>query len=103
MRLLTSFIMAVAFVSLSLAFVGHSVGATNTRAQEEQPGDGVRRISPSDARAAFDSGRAVIVDVRSLDTYRSEHVKGALSIPIDELESRLNELPRNKMIITYCS
>ena len=69
----------------------------------EMPADGVRRITPTDARAAFEKGQAIIIDVRSTETYKAGHVKGALSIPVNELVARLQELPRDKMIITYCS
>src|SRR2546423_8139332 len=107
MRFLISFMAAIALAITALAFAGHSAEATarvsSLAQQEEQPGDGARRISPADARAAYDHGRAVIVDVRSLDSYKAEHVKCALSIPLDEIESRLSELPHNKMIITYCT
>ncbi len=106
MRLLISF-MALAVLALaSLIFAAHTVdrvALASHLVQGEEQGDGARRISPADAHEAFDRGRAVIVDVRSLDSYKSEHVKGALSIPLGELETRLNELPRNKMIITYCT
>ncbi|MDQ3817503.1 MAG: rhodanese-like domain-containing protein [Acidobacteriota bacterium] len=65
--------------------------------------DGVRRIAPTDARQAFDSGKAIIIDVRDEASYKAGHVKGARWIPINEIDSRIKELPRDKMIITYCS
>jgi predicted sulfurtransferase len=106
MRLLISFMATVALAALLSAFAFHNVRATPAialSAAQEESGDGARRISPADAHAAFDRGRAVIVDVRSIEAYRESHIKGALSIPLDELESRLSELPRNKTIITYCT
>ena len=30
------------------------------------------------------------------------HIEGAVLIPVDTLEGRLNELPEDKPIITYC-
>ncbi len=68
-----------------------------------QEGDGVRRITPAEARAAVEKGQAVIVDVRGEDSFKAGHVKGALWIPVGDIASRSNELPRGKMIITYCS
>ena len=65
--------------------------------------DGVRRISPAQLRAAVLNGRAVIVDVRGADSYNAGHIKGARLIPVNEIEARADELPRNKMIVTYCS
>ncbi len=34
------------------------------------------------AKAAFDSGAAIIVDVRSPQAYEASHIKGAISIPL---------------------
>ena len=44
----------------------------------------------------------VVVDVRSRDEYEYDHIPGALSIPIEELESKISELPRDKRIVVYC-
>src|SRR5205085_10942492 len=37
-----------------------------------------------------------------LEEYRAAHVTGAVSIPLDELEQRLRELPRDREIVAYC-
>jgi rhodanese-related sulfurtransferase len=66
-------------------------------------GDGVRRLTPAEARAIVSKGQAVIIDVRGEDSYKAGHIKGALWIPLNDISSRAGELPRGKMIITYCS
>ena len=66
-------------------------------------GDGVRRITPAEARAAVEKGKALIVDVRGEDSYNAGHIKGARWINLNDIGSRTAELPRDKMIITYCS
>jgi Rhodanese-like domain len=66
-------------------------------------GDGVRRITPAEAHAAVEKGQAVIVDVRGEDSYNAGHIKGARWIHLNDIGSRAGELPRDKMIITYCS
>ena len=45
----------------------------------------------------------MLVDVRGVETYKAEHIKGALNIPYGEVADRAGELPRDKMILTYCS
>ncbi len=87
---------AIAIVALAaLAFV------VAGRAQEN--GDGVRRVTPAEARAAVEKDQAIIVDVRGEESFKAGHVKGALWIPVNDIASRAGELPRGKMIITYCS
>ncbi len=44
----------------------------------------------------------LILDVRTIDEYNEGHLVSAILIPVDELEERLNELPKNKPIIVYC-
>ncbi|MFU8796467.1 MAG: FAD-dependent oxidoreductase [Dehalococcoidia bacterium] len=45
---------------------------------------------------------AIVLDVRTAKEYASGHLDGALNIPLDELRSRMNELPIDKEIWTYC-
>ena len=67
--------------------------------------DEVPRISVEDAKAALDSGQAVIVDVRSAQSYAASHVAGAVSIPLTNIDSEVNNLPldKDRWIITYCT
>ncbi len=67
--------------------------------------DDVPRIGVAEAKAAFDSGQAVIVDVRSAEAYLNKHAAGAVSIPLDRFEININTIPLEKeqWIITYCT
>jgi rhodanese-like protein len=67
------------------------------------PESEVPRVPLEDAKAAFDSGTAVFVDVRGAGSYEESHVPGALSIPLPEIETRLGELDPQQWIITYCT
>lgn len=44
----------------------------------------------------------VILDVRPTLEYAQGHIAGARSIPIDELQQRLHELPEDQEIVAYC-
>jgi len=63
----------------------------------------VQRVTLEESKAAFDSSAAVFLDVRSADAYATSHISGALSIPLAELEARIDELDPNQWIITYCT
>jgi 3-mercaptopyruvate sulfurtransferase SseA len=69
----------------------------------EDPLPKIERVSLQDAKAAFDNGSAVFVDVRDAQSYASEHLKGAKSIPLGDIPTRLGELDKNAWIITYCT
>jgi hypothetical protein len=66
---------------------------------------GVPRISVEDAKAALDSGQAIIVDVRSKDAYAAGHVEGAINIPLGYFETDIANVPlgKDQWIITYCT
>jgi len=65
----------------------------------------VPRITVEDARAALESGEAIIVDVRSPSAFEESHVAGAVSVPLGMIERELASVPLNKeqWIITYCT
>jgi rhodanese-related sulfurtransferase len=48
-------------------------------------------------------GKVFVVDVRSEDAYDLGHIPGAKLIPLNDIASRMNELPKDKLILTYCS
>jgi rhodanese-related sulfurtransferase len=60
-------------------------------------------LEPSPDLTAMIKNGAVILDVRSKGEYAGGHVKGSINIPVDQLESRISQLPKNKAIITCCA
>jgi 3-mercaptopyruvate sulfurtransferase SseA len=65
----------------------------------------VPRVTVEEAKAALDSGTAIIVDVRGSDSYETSHIAGAINIPLTEFETNpegLN-LDKDQWIITYCT
>lgn len=47
-------------------------------------------------------GDVVVIDVRPAVEFSAGHIAGARSVPFEELESRLQELPPDAEIIAYC-
>jgi flagellar basal body-associated protein FliL len=63
----------------------------------------VPRVSPQETQQRLEQGQAVLVDVRDRARYDASHAAGAISIPEEEVTARLNELPRDKEVIFYCT
>ena len=65
----------------------------------------VPRVSVEQAKAAFDSGAAIIVDVRSAEAYAASHIPGAISIQLEEFDTNPTglALDKDQWIITYCT
>lgn len=60
-------------------------------------------ITPWALNMTLPEGKHVVLDLRDTEKYDLEHIPGALNIPLLELPKRLNELPKNKTIVPYCS
>ena len=46
--------------------------------------------------------RYFVVDVRTPEEFAAGHIPEAVNIPVDELRSRLDELPQDREIVAYC-
>jgi rhodanese-related sulfurtransferase len=58
-------------------------------------------VSAADALALRDSG-AFILDVRQPDEWAAVHIPDATLIPLGELASRVNEVPRDRQVVVVC-
>ena len=65
--------------------------------------DDIPRLTAKEAWEAQQSGKAVIVDTRSATQYDAGHIAGSISLPLDQLESRMSELDPDTWYITYCT
>src|SRR5690606_19339620 len=48
------------------------------------------------------AGPVIVRDVRPTEEYAAAHTPGALSIPLDDLARRIDELPADQEIVAYC-
>lgn len=46
--------------------------------------------------------KLVILDVRTVSEYEDGHIEGAILIPVQEIEDRLDELSKKDEILVYC-
>jgi predicted sulfurtransferase len=77
---------------------------TETAKQTATPQAGeTRRISIEETQKAITAGTAVVVDVRDEAAYKAGRVKSALNVPLQQFNDRAGELPKDKLIITYCA
>jgi rhodanese-related sulfurtransferase/DNA-binding transcriptional ArsR family regulator len=60
------------------------------------------KISANELRTRMRKKEIILLDVRPAVEYEAGHLPGARSIPLDELERRLKELPKRKTIVAYC-
>ena len=72
------------------------------RAARAYLGDEVESIGREELRQRLRRGDVVLVDVRSAEEFEAGHIKGARSIPLDELERGLAEIPPDQEVVAYC-
>lgn len=60
------------------------------------------KIRTPDMLVMLEEGTAVLVDIRFPQEYEAWHIVASINIPLNELPERLNELPKDKLIITAC-
>jgi len=60
------------------------------------------KISVDELELRLRAGDVTLIDVRPLDEYRAGHLPGAISIPLSQLEQRVDELPRDRVMVVYC-
>jgi rhodanese-related sulfurtransferase/predicted transcriptional regulator len=72
------------------------------RAARDYLGEDVETIGREELIERIGRGEVVLVDVRPAQEFDAGHIEGARSIPIGELERRLDELPREQEVVAYC-
>lgn len=64
---------------------------------------GQHKVEPAVFFEKWAKGEAVLLDVRTPEEKGFVAFPFALEIPINELPARLNEIPRDKLVVTFCS
>ncbi len=84
------------FSESQLPAVDHVV---NTYLEERKD---LAAIDADELHLRLGEGDVVLLDVRPVEESGAGHIPGARSIPIGDLEDRLDELPRDREVIAYC-
>ena len=62
----------------------------------------LRSITRDQLRERLRDGDVVVLDVRPVPEYAAGHISGAVCIPVDDLTSRLGEIPSGADVVAYC-
>lgn len=63
----------------------------------------VNRISATELEKAMKDERPLIIDVRKKSEFDSEHLIGAVNIPLNEINQHLAEFPKNSTFVLHCA
>ena len=63
-----------------------------------------RVLSVDEAYEIYSSGKdCLFIDVRNEGEFKISHIKGAILIPVKEIEANLDKIPKDKIIVVYCN
>jgi rhodanese-related sulfurtransferase/predicted transcriptional regulator len=93
---------AVVRLWLALRGVAESRLAEVKEIARDLPSRNNGRVVSRDEVKVLLKDNAVLLDVRPRQEFDAGHLRGAINIPIDQLQDRFEELGRGRQIITYC-
>ncbi|EHN08957.1 Transcriptional regulator ArsR family [Patulibacter medicamentivorans] len=84
-------------------FAGERVAEMRSELEQlyAQPG-GMERIGIAELERRMRDGQTVLVDVRPAEEFAKGHLPGAISMPLEDLRRRIDELPADAAVVAYC-
>jgi rhodanese-related sulfurtransferase len=81
---------------------GPALTATDETPISWQKKLGQGEISITDFTKSLNSELIYVLDARTPEEYESGHFPGSVSIPLEQMKTRLNEIPKDKFIVVHC-
>jgi rhodanese-related sulfurtransferase len=81
----------------------HALSAWLEKREFDHWSKGQHKISPQSFFEKHARGEAILLDIRYPEEIEYLQIPSALQIPLKELPARLNEIPRDKIVATFCS
>jgi hydroxyacylglutathione hydrolase len=82
--------------------VGYLEGGFESWTNSQKEVDVVNRISATELENIY-ATHPILIDVRRNSEFESEHVKGAVNIPLNEINEHLAEIPKDTKFYLYCA
>lgn len=82
--------------------IGYLKGGFHSWEKSGKEVDTAKRITADDFAKNYDAANQILIDVRKKSEFASEHVLGAINIPLNEINKHLSEFPKDKPFILNC-
>ncbi|SMC76661.1 rhodanese-like domain-containing protein [Sporomusa malonica] len=82
---------------LMIMILAFSVGCGGAGATQ-----GGVNVTVDEALALWQNKEAFVIDVRTQQEYQDGHIPGAPLIPLNQLERRIDEVPKNQKVLLIC-
>ncbi|TYP74335.1 MBL fold metallo-hydrolase [Aquimarina intermedia] len=83
--------------------VGYLKGGFSSWNESRKDFETVTRVTSSDLEKSYKTQKPLLFDVRKKSEYDSEHVLGAINVPLNEINNHLAQFPKDKPLILHCA
>lgn len=83
--------------------VGYLEGGFSTWKDSGKDLETVKRISPTVFENTLKTEKPLVIDVRKKSEFDSEHIIGAINVPLNEINQHLAQFPKDKPFILHCA
>lgn len=83
--------------------IGYLEGGFTTWLAGQKKYNSINRINASQLQQMMDVQDIALYDVRKRSEFESQHVHGAVNIPLNEMNRHFNAFPTDKKIVLYCA
>ncbi|MGI1806083.1 rhodanese-like domain-containing protein [Exiguobacterium sp. TDN 0502] len=66
------------------------------------PTKGVKQVSTTELKPLLNDRQRFYLDVRTPAEFKGNHIKGFKNIPLQTLNSQLNQIPKDKEVLVIC-
>lgn len=66
------------------------------------PARGVRQISTTDLKKELKDKTKQLIDVRTFEEFTTNHIRGFINIPLNQISQKANELSKEKEVVLIC-
>lgn len=82
--------------------IGFLEGGFDSWKKAKKEYDTVKRITPEEFEKEYHSESPLVFDVRKKSEYDSEHIIGAINVPLNEINAHLAQFPKDKPFVLHC-
>lgn len=83
--------------------IGYLEGGFDNWKNSGKEVDAIERISATDLEQKLDKEEVVLIDVRKKSEFDSEHVIGAINVPLNQINEHLAMFPKDKPFVVHCA
>lgn len=83
--------------------IGYLKNGFDTWKESKKDYETIYRISPKELEKAYKAEKPLIIDVRKKSEFDSEHVIGAINVPLNQINQHLAQFPKDRSFVLHCA